>query len=185
MPVPFSEGEGQMSVVEASTISVHLAPIMQKACLLLVAQSPHRGGEPGSHTVLCVLANSILQTCTRPLFFVSPVQGQLVPLSRVWLDRPLWCKDVHLQALTVSSLGPTDVSFITNGEILGLKKQDSSKKVIFVDIKALLIWVMQDGLDLVQALIRWLGYFCSSLWTLTVVAYIQANLSLTLSMSMC
>lgn len=185
MPVPFSEGQGQMSVVEASTISVHLPPIMQKACLLLVAQSPHRGGEPGLHAVLCVLSNSILQTCTQPLFFVSLVQGQLVPLSRVWLDRPFWCKGVHLKALAISSLGPTDISFITNGEILGLKKQDSSEKVIFVDIKALLIWAMQDGLDLVQALIRWLGYFCSFLWTLTAVAYIQANLSLTLSMSMC
>lgn len=61
---------------------------------------------------------------------------------------------MSLKALAVSSLGPTDTSFITTGEILGLKKEDISEKVIFVNIIALFIWVVQDGLDLVQALIR-------------------------------
>lgn len=73
-------------------------------------------------------------------------------------------------------------TFITTGEILGLKKDNISEKVIFVNIKALLIWVVQDGLDLVQGLISYfLSYFYSSLWTLVAVAYIQANLSITSS----
>lgn len=72
----------------------------------------------------------------------------------MWLDRPVGCADVHLKALAVSSLGLTDIPFITTGGILGLKKEDTSEKVVFVNIKALLIWVVQDVLDLVQALIK-------------------------------
>ena len=61
---------------------------------------------------------------------------------------------MRLEALALSSLGPTDIPFITTGEILGLKKENISKKIVFVSIKALLIWVVQDDFDLVQALIR-------------------------------
>lgn len=60
-------------------------------------------------------------------------------LGHVWLRRPFGCEDTCLKALVVCGLGPTDIPFISTGEILGLKKEDISEKVIFVNIKALLI----------------------------------------------
>lgn len=102
MPVPFSEGQGQMSESDTSVISVHVPPVMQTACLLLVARSLHWEGELGSHMVLRVLANRILQG-PLSLWFSRTARA----LGHVWLDRPFGCEDVHLKALVVTSLGPT------------------------------------------------------------------------------
>lgn len=170
MLVPFSEGQGKMSRGCSSTIRVQLPPVVQNTCLLWL-HNPHTWRESwGSHAVLYILDNNILQMCTKPLVFIC----SLYPDSHV-VRQPFWCEDV--KALAISNSGPTDIFSIATGEMLVLKKEDTSEKAVFVNVKALLTWVVQHGLDLVQALIRWLGYFCSSLWTPTVVGVIYSQIS--------
>lgn len=61
----------------------------------------------GADSVLCVLANSILQMSTWPLVFVRV-------LDCMGLGTPLGHTEVHLKALAVSCLYPTGLSFTIN-----------------------------------------------------------------------
>lgn len=128
---------------------------------------PHTGRERWSHTWYSVFWLTAFYECAFSLWFSCTTRT----LSHVWLDRSVACEEEHLKSLAVRSLGPTELTLYYYWWNSWFKEGRYQWWCYVCLSKAFWVWGVLGSLDLLQSWIRWLDYFCSCLWTVTVVAY--------------